>query len=94
MGYDPRPFIGRVHWVFAKTMAHYNPHEYVVESVEGGPQFDSFVALINRGRVRRYKGYPYRHITVEGYDYWLTWADNCGTIINRKPTAAAGWDPE
>jgi hypothetical protein len=52
MAFDPRVFIGRVRWVFAKTMAHYNPHEYVVESVEGGPQFDGFVALINQGHVR------------------------------------------
>ena len=52
MAYDPRVFIGRVRWVFAKTMAHYNPREYVLESVEGGAEFDDFVALINQGRVR------------------------------------------
>ena len=29
--YDPRQFIDSVEWRFAKTMAHYNAHWYVVE---------------------------------------------------------------
>jgi hypothetical protein len=52
--HDARAFIAKAKWVFAKTMADYNPHEYVVERVEGGPQFDALVALINQGRVRHY----------------------------------------
>lgn len=91
--YDPRPFIASVEWRFAKTMAHYNPHWYVVERDAGGELFSAFVAFIrDSGRVRRYRGYPYRSVTVDGFDYWLTWADDAGAIINRKPSADAGWD--
>ena len=76
-------------------MAHYNPHWYVVQRENGGPLWDEFISFLEEtGRVRTYKGYPYKHVTVDDFDYWTTWADNAGTIINRKPTAEAGWDPE
>ena len=42
-----------------------------------------------------FKGYPYRYVTVDDHDYWTTQASGTGgTIINRKPSADAGWDPE
>ena len=28
------------------------------------------------------------------HDYWLTWGEDCGTIVNRKPSSVAGWDDE
>jgi hypothetical protein len=31
-------------------------------------------------------------VTVDGFDYWLTWGADAGAIINRKPSAEAGWD--
>ena len=94
LAFDPRPFIARVVWRFAKTMAHYNPHWYVVERDHRDEEFTAFVDLIGTGEVRFYEGYPYRHVSVDGWDYWLTWADGAGTIINRKPSDEAGWDDQ
>jgi hypothetical protein len=75
-------------------MAHYNPHWYVVERVEGGPSFTSFVALVRSGPIRRYRAGRYHCVTVDEHDYWLTHAGSDGWIINRKPSAEAGWDEE
>jgi hypothetical protein len=74
-------------------MAHFYPHEYVVERVEGGPLFDAFVAFVRRGPIRRYRGGRYFCATVDGYDYWLTHGGDGGWIINRKRSAEADWDP-
>jgi hypothetical protein len=99
--YDPRPFIASVTWTFARTMAHYNPHEYCVErdvaklSDEHRRMFDEFVAYLNASEtVRRYAGKPYRYVEVDGFTYWTTWGGGARTIVNRKPTAQAGWDDE
>jgi hypothetical protein len=75
-------------------MAHYNPHWYVVERVEGGPSFTSFVALVRSGPIRRYRAGRYHCVTVDEHDYWLTHAGSDGWIINRKPSAEAGRDEE
>ena len=91
--FDPRPFIGSVEWVFAKTMAHYNPHWYVVERKFGGPDFTAFVDFIRSGPIRRYYGGRYHCVSVDGFDYWLTHAGPDGWIVNRKRTEDAGWDP-
>jgi hypothetical protein len=94
-GYDPREFIRSVEWRFATTMAHSNPHWYVVQRDEGGPLFDGFLAYLEAvGSVRTYKGHPYRYVTVDDHDYWTTCASGAGTIVNRKPSSEAGWDPE
>jgi hypothetical protein len=90
---NPRAFIASVEWIFASTMPE-NPHWYVVEREVGSPAFDAFVALIQDGRVRRYKGYDYPTVTVDDFDYWLTRGNDSGWIINRKPSAEAGWDEE
>jgi hypothetical protein len=37
---------------------------------------------------------PYRYVTVGAFDYWTTWAENAGAIIDRRPSAEAGWGPE
>jgi hypothetical protein len=92
--YDPRPFIASVPWVFARTMAHYNPHEYIVESRHRGEAFDAFVAFVRTGAIRRYRGGRYHCVTVEGFDYFLTYVPDAGWLVNRKRTEVAGWDPE
>jgi hypothetical protein len=33
-------------------------------------------------------------VTVDGWDYWLTHTGDAGWIVNRKPSAEAGWDEE
>ena len=90
--HDPCAFIARAKWVFAKTMAHYNPHWYVVEAKEAGADFDAFVALIRTTPIRRYRGGRYHCLTVDEFDYWLTHAGGGGWIINRKKTVDANWD--
>jgi hypothetical protein len=91
---EARSFIASRSWVFAKTMARYNPHEYIVEARHGGPDFDAFVALIRRAPIRRWHGGRYHALTVDDHDYWLTHAGAAGWLVNRKPTERAGWDPE
>ena len=54
-----RAFIGSVGWTFAKTRARYNPHHYIIERVEGGPEFDHLVALIRSTPIRRWRGGRY-----------------------------------
>jgi hypothetical protein len=92
--FDPRRFIASVDWTFAKTMAHYNPHEYVVERAERGDEFAAFVAFVRSGPIRRYRRGRYHVVTVDDHDYFLTHAGDAGWIINRKLSAAAGWDEE
>jgi hypothetical protein len=93
-GYDPRPFIASVEWVFARTMAHCNPHWYVVERDHRGEAFSAFVTFVRSGSIRRDKGRRYFCVTVDEWDYFLTHAGAAGWIVNRKPSAEAGWDPE
>jgi hypothetical protein len=90
--FDPRRFIDSVEWRFAKTMAHYNPHWYVVERNAGGPEFTDFVAFIRAGPIHRYRGGRYHCVTVDDWDYWLTHAGADGWIVNRKRSAEGGWD--
>jgi hypothetical protein len=88
--------ITRAPFRFARTMPE-NPHHYITERDENrrgfGVEFAAFVDRINeQGATRVFKGYPYRTIAVDDHDYWLTWGQDCGTIINRKPSSEAGWD--
>ena len=85
-------FVNSADWRFAKTMAHYNPHWYVVERDAGGEAFSAFVEFVRTGPVRRYRGGRYLCVTVGEWDYWLTHAGPDGWIINRKRTCEAGWD--
>jgi hypothetical protein len=91
--YDPSQFIHSVEWRFAKTMAHYNPHWYVVERDHRGAAFDAFIAFVRSGPIRRYKGGRYHCVTVDEWDYFLTHAGEDGWIVNRKPSNSEGWDP-
>jgi hypothetical protein len=89
-----REFVASANWVFAKTMAAYNPHHYIVERAAGGPAFSAFVALVRSAPIRRYRGGRYHAFELDGHTYWLTHAGAAGWIVNRKPTERAGWDPE
>jgi hypothetical protein len=60
---DLREFIATARWLFAKTMAAYNPHWYVVEREEAGPLFDRFVAFVRSGPIRRYRCGRYHCVT-------------------------------
>jgi hypothetical protein len=96
--HDPRAFIASTAWTFASTMPE-NPHEYVVErDLRGDPEahaaFRAFVAHVRSGRLRTFRGHRYRTVEVEERTYWLTWGRGGGHIVNRKPTAEAGWDDE
>ena len=70
--YDPRTLIDSVEWRFAKTMAHYNPHWYVVERENRGKAFEDFVVFVRSGPIRRYRGGRYHCVTVDGWDYVWT----------------------
>ena len=94
MSNDTRSFIASVEWVFARTMAHYNPHEYIVQKNHRGEAFDAFVAFVRSGPIRRYRGGRYHCVTVDEFDYFLTYARDAGWLVNRKASERAGWDPE
>ena len=66
---EARAFIASVTWVFAKTRAEFNPHEYVVERTEGGQPFTAFVELIRLTPIRRWRGGRYHCLTVDEHDY-------------------------
>jgi hypothetical protein len=91
---EAREFVASANWVFAKTMAAYNPHHYIVERDEGGPALSAFVALVRSAPIRRYRGGRYHSLELDGFTYFLTHAGAAGWIVNRKPTERAGWDPE
>ena len=81
---------------FAKTMPD-NPHWYVTERDERqrgfGAELRAFLDHVGEhGCTRCFEGYPYRMITLDDHDYWLTWGQDCGAIINRKQSTDAGWD--
>lgn len=59
-----------------------------------GAAFDAFVAFVRSGPIRRYRGGRYFCVEVDDMTYFLTHAGAAGYIVNRKPTARAGWDPE
>ena len=85
MSNDARSFIGSVEWVFAKRMAHYNPHEYIVQRNYRGEAFDAFLAFVRSGPIRRYRGGRYHCATFDGFDYFLTYAPRRG--LARQPQA-------
>jgi hypothetical protein len=89
---DARRFIASVEWQFAKTMAHYNPHWYVVERDNAGPGFTAFVTFVRSAPIRRYKGGRYHCVEIDHWTYWLTHAGSDGWIVNRKRSTEAGWD--
>jgi hypothetical protein len=87
---DARRFIVAVEWRFAKTMAHYNPHWYVVERDNAEPEFTAFVAFVRSGPIRRYRGGRYHCVEVDQWAYWLTHAGSGGgsSTANEVPRRA------
>jgi len=95
--FDPREWVARQQWVYAKTMPE-NPHHYVVrprspndpESRLARREWDRFQGLIlQHGRPRRYKGARYIAWTLDDHDYWAMYP-----VINRKPIDNASWDDD
>ena len=67
-------------------------YHYVVQRDDGGELFDGFLAYLKQhGTYRSFGGRPYLYVSVDGLDYWTTFAKGAGYIINRKPSDAAGW---
>ena len=94
--YDRDKWIKEAPFRFAKTMPE-NPHWYITERDERrrgfGAELGAFLDRVHEhGGTRFLKRYPYRTITLDDHDYWLTWGQDCGAIINRKPSTEAGWD--
>jgi hypothetical protein len=85
-----RDFVVRKEWIFAKTMAA-NPHWYVVLFHQRGADRDGYLALreliMRYGWNRRWHGSTWRTYTLDGYSYWTI-----HPVINRKPSAEAGWE--
>jgi hypothetical protein len=77
-------------WTFGKTTPE-NPHWYVVCPKEDGPERDGYYALAELiktyGEYRRWHGSKWRTYQLDDHWYWHMWP-----IINRKPSAEAGWE--
>ena len=68
--FDPRPFIERAKWTFARTVPD-KPHEYAVEAKENDPDFRAFADLIAaEGYNARFEGIRYRYLRVGDFLYW------------------------
>ena len=76
--YDRDKWIKEAPFRFAKTMPE-NPHWYITERDERrrgfGAELGAFLDRVHEhGGTRFFKRYPYRTITLDDHDYWLTWA--------------------
>ena len=74
-----------------------NPHEWIAErDFRSDPAahaaFHEFVAFVRSGGRRSFQGNRYYTNTVCEWTLFLTWGG--GHIVNRKPSAQAGWDDE
>jgi hypothetical protein len=79
-------------WIFAKTMAETNPHHYVVwfhqRTQEDQDGYQALRELITRhGAKRRWHGKMWQVYDLDGWSYW-----HIHPVINRKPSAEAGWE--
>ena len=87
MPYDLDQWIKEAPFRFAKTMPE-NPHWYITErecrTTGFGAELRAFVDHVHaHGGTRFFKGYPYRTITLDEHDYWLTHAGAAGWIVRR-----------
>jgi hypothetical protein len=96
--FDPRPFIARAGWRFAKSVAD-RPnwrHWYIVEAIEADEDFARFAALIeSEGYVARFEGTRYTYLAVDDFLYWTSrslWTP--GQNINRRPASDVADDPQ
>lgn len=90
-----RDYIAAAEWTFAKTMPD-NPHWYVIRqrawgtSRELGEGHEALFELIRWFYyLRWWRQRGFRSIDLDGFSYWVM---EDGTVINRKPADAAGWD--
>jgi hypothetical protein len=96
--FDPRPFIERAGWTFAKTVAEKAGwrHWYIVESVEQDADFRRFAELIeSQGYRARFEGIAYRYLRIDDFLFWTSrslWGP--GQNINRRPAADVEGQPE
>ena len=83
-----KEFIESEDWIFAKTYANRAPHEYIVQYKIKGSN-DDFVKMMDyieeHGIEMYFWNYPNKYIFVDGRQYWVTKANDEGTIkiINR-----------
>ena len=94
--FDPRDFIARASWTFARTVPD-KPHAYIVEAqYADDPDFRAFADLIERqGYKARFEGASYRHLRVDEFVYWSSrslWTP--GQNLNRRPFADVEGDPQ
>jgi hypothetical protein len=92
MSRDPRDVGG---FLFAKTMAE-NPHWYCVRQPahargRGRGHEALFTLIRDHHYIRRWHRRAFRTIQMDGFAYWII---EDGTVINRKPAEAAGWDDD
>jgi hypothetical protein len=96
--FDPRPFITRAGWTFAKTVVEKAnwQHFYIVESKENDPDFRRFAELIEeQGYRARFEGASYRYLRIDDFLYWTSrslWTP--GQNINRRQVADVEGQPE
>jgi len=88
--YDPRPYIARQRWTFAKTVPKH-PHEYLLISASSDhAEHLRFMDWVNQtGEDGTFMGRRYRYRTVEGHTYWTSGlirpkAGPNDTILNRR----------
>lgn len=83
------------------TTARSGDHQYTVRqrswSQGLGPGHEALFRLIRDFHyVRMFRGRPYRSVDLQDDHgaWWSVWIMEDGTVINRKPLDAAGWDDE
>ena len=94
--FDPRPFIERAAWTFARTVPD-KPHAYIVESkYADDPDFRTFADLIEaEGYKAKFEGIRYVYFVVDEFVYWTSrslWTP--GQNLNRRPLADVEDDPQ
>jgi hypothetical protein len=96
--FDPRPFIARAGWRFAKSVAD-RPnwrHWYCVEAIEADEDFRRFAELIEaEGYVAAFEGTRYTYLRVDDFLYWTSrslWTP--GQNLNRRPASDVEGDPQ
>lgn len=68
-------------WIFAKTYADSNPHEYIVRRLcKSVDFFDALCEQIKKeGHPEYFFNHKYIYLTIGDYTYW-----NMGDVINRR----------
>jgi hypothetical protein len=83
---DLKNFIKNSEWIFAKTYAHFAPHNYIVKNYKNKEMFERLVIYIREhGVVRKWGSRIGLYLDYNGHSYW-TMGNPIPetTIINRK----------